>query len=690
MKFLTSMKSKMILSFLLITLIPIIVLGLFFSNNMEKELEKNFADKTIGEIEQVDEAVGLYFKGIDENTNYLANLPTVKQADDTITTYMDKTNPNGDSVPLNASENGGIEAEIYSIYENFAQTHPESPYVYMATVDGGYVQWPEDSTSENYDPRDRPYYQQAMENEGDTSRTSAYYFAPDDSTIVSTVTTINDESGNVVGVQGLDVSLDGLTDMVSDIKVGENGYVMLLEEDGTILANPNNPDTSFQNITDLDIPQLHNIQEVQDEMIEGNVNGEPHLINVYTSPETGWKFVAVQQQSELAAQLTEMNTLILIISIIFAVIAAIVAYFLANRFSTPILNVVGHLQTIADGDFTETIPDNLTKRNDELGVLANALQTTQSSVRSLLNKVKESALSVRDSSQTLAQNTEQTSQSTNEIATAINQVALGATEQAEHLEDGESSLQQLNEQIDKVSRENETINEQTNTMKELKDSGLTTVEELIKKSNETRSSTEDMSHVIGDMDKLSEEIGNFSTMIIDITEQTNLLALNASIEAARAGEYGKGFAVVADEIRKLADQSASAAEQIKTTIGKVQSQSKQAVSSIEQTKVNTYDNEEKVNETKALFNELASIIQTVTENTAKVANYSNAMIEKREQITDVIQSLSASSQEAASSSEEVSASTEEQLSIVEELNNHSNTVKELAETLQQEIERFKI
>jgi len=684
-----NLKVKMMVAFCLLTLIPLVTVGIIINENIKSTIKDDFVRSTTQEIEQVDNAIDLYFDKIKENAKMLSSNTRVKNAENSVTSYVDQETESG-SIEMTPERNGDTEADIYSLYESFAESHPNSAYVYMGTEDGGYVQWPKGATTNNYDPRERPFYSQALKNEDSVSQTSAYYFAEEETAIISTVTSVKDQSGDVVGVQGLDVSLKGLTDMVGNIEIGDTGYVALVQGDGTILSHPKKPEMNFENVDKLGIEALSNIGDIEDQSIEASVDGEPHLLNVYTSPNTGWKFVAFVNEEELTEKLDSVNQVILLVTIGFVILSIILSYFFASYFSKPLLAFIEQLKYIASGKLTEPVSDKLLGRKDEIGVLAEALQTTQEGVSSILRKVRESSNSVLGTSQTLSENIGQTNEATNEIASAINEVASNASSQAENLEQGEMNIQDLSENIEAVMNENQHVSHLSKDMENMNQKGLETVELLGQKANDSQNAIEDVHNVIQDMDELIKSIDSFTTTIIDITEQTNLLSLNASIEAARSGADGKGFEVVANEVRKLADQSGKAADDIKHNIENIKSQSKLAVSKIDQTLQVSKENDQAVVEAKAVFRNLSETVQNVAENTKKVVSYSNDMTEKKNEIVDMVQTLSAGSQQTASSSEEVSAATEEQLSGINEVNTHSQKLKELAENLQEELEQFEI
>nr|BFE98290.1 hypothetical protein GCM10020185_88260 [Pseudomonas brassicacearum subsp. brassicacearum] len=134
-----------------------------------------------------------------------------------------------------------VDRQIQVVFDSFAETHPTTASISLGLNDGGFAGWPDDQTMASYDPRVRPWYKAAMEAaRGSTVRTGAYYWAPDDMVLVSTVRTINDASGAPVGVVGVDVSLKQLTELVKAIKLGKSGYLMLVEANGNVLVDPAN------------------------------------------------------------------------------------------------------------------------------------------------------------------------------------------------------------------------------------------------------------------------------------------------------------------------------------------------------------------------------------------------------------------------------------------------------------------
>ncbi|MTI66432.1 MAG: methyl-accepting chemotaxis protein [Firmicutes bacterium] len=680
-----SVKTRLTLAILLLMVIPLITITYYVNTTFKTQLIKDHTDSTTKEIIQVDNAINMFFETVKENCEMLASSKTVKNLDNTITTYMDKKEIN-----MTPSTNGGIEEDIYNKYLNFAKTHPKSAYVYMATKDGGYIQWPEGTIMDNYDPRKRPFYKKAMENKNKTVRTSPYYFEADDKSIISTITTIKNDHGEIVGVQGLDVSLKGLTDIVKNIKIGENGYVIMTDSDGTILAHPKNSKMNFKNIDKLNIDKLKNIEKMDTDNFEFSKDNVSYFANVFTSKETGWKFIAIVKKKELLKSAEKISKVLIMIALAFILGSIILAYLYAKRFTKPLYEITKHMKHIESGDFTKDISKDLLKREDEFGILSKAFEKMQRDLSSLVKEVKNSAKYVSDSSKVLLNMSEETSSSIEDVAIAIDEVAKSTDEEAKDIEEGALKVNKLADTIESVSKGNIVMEERTEDMKALSLNGLDIMNSLVEKSGEVNKSVENVNDIILKMDTMSEEINEIIDAIKDIAEQTNLLALNAAIEAARAGEEGKGFAVVADEVRKLAEQSGKSTENIKTLIEKIQQQSKIAVNGIKNTKEITESQDKSVNETENIFKDISNSIEKISAKVNEVKVSNKNMTERKDEILDIITSLSAVAQQTAASAEEIAAASEEQSATTEEQSASAKKLNELSNKLENAADKFKV
>ena len=331
-----NIKQKLTCAFAAIACLPILLVAAVVIYKERVQAEVDFLDGSSREIRQVDNAMSLFFKGITENVDYLASLPQMIAAP----TLKNYSSADAASTPLPETNQ-----ELERIFDRFAKAHPTTAYLSYGRVDGGYAIWPSDPSLANYDPRVRPWYKTAMAAPGKTQRTAAYYWAPDDAVLIGTVRTVNDAQGAIAGVVGLDVSLKQLTDLVKQIKIGQTGYLMLVEGSGNVLVDPQNAENNFKSLADLggDYARMAGA----DGLLEVELNGTRYMANIWSSPTLGWRFIGLIEHGEVMAKANALAWQVGVIVLVLALVFAAVGTVFANLIVNPIRSVASGLEGIA-------------------------------------------------------------------------------------------------------------------------------------------------------------------------------------------------------------------------------------------------------------------------------------------------------------------------------------------------------
>lgn len=684
-----NLKAQLLITMVALVLLSTLSLGFAINQKMKSSLTDNFYKSTRKEITQVNGAMNVYFNSVNESVQYFATHPIMKQIDSNITSYMNTTGKDG-NIQMTPSQNGGIESEIYKFYENFTKSHPDIAYIYMGTKDGGYIQWPEGTSKEKFDPRPREWYTKAMASPDKVVRTSAYEAFTTKVPIISSATTIKDSSGNVVAVQGVDVSLKTLTDTVNNIKVGKTGYVILTDQNGMILANPKNPETNFKNLKDLQIKQFEHVDQLTDKNLNITMNNKEYAASVYVSPETQWKYIAIIDKAEITAETAEIQKIILIVLAMIAAIAILASLVVAKAMIKPLNAAVSYLHAIGSGNLTTEIPESMLNKRSEVGTILRAIHVMQKEIQNLISGISKSAHVVSQSTAQLADSMEQTRQASSQITESIIQLSSASHDEASTIVHGSEKVEELAEAIDQVTLSTKEITDISYGTGDLNQRGILIVQELVGRFNSTLKSSEDTAQAIRTVRQSAGEISSILVTILEISKQTNLLALNAAIEASRAGEHGRGFSVVADEIRKLAEQSAQAVKNIDHIITSVNTQVGSAVQAIEVSQELFKDQETAVKETENIFNEIIASVDEQVNKTSEVTHHIQAMVEKRNELTDVFTNISAITEENAAITHDVSAAAEEQLASIEDVSSYLTKLNNLSDELENDIKRFTI
>lgn len=581
---------------------------------------------------------------------------------------------------------GTANTQLSGVMAEYLESYGDTLSVYMGTPDGTMNNFPNPEMPDGYDPRERGWYQESEkpENAETAVWSEPYVDASTGDYVVTVSKAVYNGQNQLLGVIGADINLATMAERVQSTDPGYDGYNIAFSKTGLGIVHP-----ELQGEDMTQIPAVAAIVEQNEASGTSHyeLDGEDRVMVFNTVPGVDWKVGSVYIKSNLLGLSKAVTEVLIWTAVVIIVLASAVIIYMVTRLIRPIKQIEQSASKVAEGDLTVLVP---VETKDEAGQLAVSFNRMTERMNEILKKINHSVEEVRGSAENLSAVSEETNASSEQMTLAIDEIAAGVSRSAEESAEALERSNGIGRQIDTISSQSDEIAAAAKEAREANKTGTVQIQELSQSSEETKSYIASMQQVLGELEVNMASIETVIQAITNISAQTNLLALNASIEAARAGEHGRGFAVVAEEVRKLAEQSSAAAEEVQKTIARVQSSSKLAVEQMGKTRQNFDEQSAAVQETSQVFHQLSALVGTMEDSIEAINVEIKEVGSTKDALIHTMTGIAAASEQSAAAGEEVSASAEEQLNAVKTVTEASEQLMELSIELKKVVNEFKL
>ncbi|PLR99239.1 methyl-accepting chemotaxis protein [Bacillus sp. T33-2] len=653
-------KNTIVIS-LLIT-ISMISISAFGYMKAKDFLYERFQEQAYSELESVKANIDIWIKGKQETMEYIAEADELKTSDvnkaDALGARIAKRMDNPDAFAFMSAEGflylGGNKIPVTD-FEHYK---------------GGM-----DKLTKTYNPV--------------PSATPSLNGAP----IVLSSSPVYGAIGEVVGVASGGNQIESLMNIISNVKIGDSGYVTVFTGDGTIVAGQKKEDVLKKKIADYENSDLDKLvaQSMNGKTgaIETNFNGEDNLIFYGKAKEMDWGIMISVPVKEAFADAKSLLNYFVIITFVFILLSAVISYIINLRSLKPINEVNEKLAELAnnEGDLTQRLR---IKSKDEVGNLAKNSNSLLDSLQDLIGGILQKGEVVAENTSVLSEHAEEMVQLSGVVTKNVQVAAEISTEQEIGNKKNLQSINGITQSVSGIKDYSLLVSEKTKKSYKEVEKANEDVIALLNQMSVIQDSVRNSSDIVRKLGNRSVEIGNIVELITRISQQTNLLALNASIEAARAGEHGKGFAVVAEEVRKLAEESAQSAKQISELVNEIQTDTSNAVVEIEAGTGQFGTGMEKLKDVNGSLQDVYHSSKESSNEVDKIFIEIEKLLSKVEDVERVINDNSQKSMDSTKYIREVAASSEEQLYSIQDIKTSIEKTAQFAEELSVLLNRFKI
>lgn len=565
------------------------------------------------------------------------------------------------------------------------------PYVYR---DNGTIVYTDDYSKPEYDYLSQEWYTSGKDVTKDVVWSLPYLDAVSGVTMITATVPMLDKNGTLFGTTTADMELTNLQHSIGAMRVGKSGKSFLIDKNGLYVVNEDKAKVMQQKIQEEKNPSL---AEVGNKMLNETAGtatfeaeGQGFVVSFAAVPNTNLIAGVMISQSELNEPWLTLLQKMVIITVAFVGISALVSIVSVKLRIQPLRKVVESINRIASGDLTASIPEKFLAMTDEIGDVASSVEKMQRSLKSLLAEMKATNNSVavfsgglKDVAQSVMINSKGVSQSMEEISE-------GTHGQADDLVNISGVISEFGKAIENIVTSIVEIDESSKGIGSLANVSSSKMKDITHSIKEVKTISDSFGDKITGFHEDILRVNNITGLINGIANQTNMLALNAAIEAARAGDSGKGFAVVAEEIRRLAEQTKESSETIQHLIDTI-STTMEVIVNLSSMMNHEIDGQAQgVEAATRSYEAIVREIQAVIPKIDAIHNQTVEINQEKDVITEKIESLSASAEEISASTITVDTASKRMDASADEIASSAASLENLIQEMTNKIDGFKL
>ncbi|GEN34650.1 methyl-accepting chemotaxis protein [Aneurinibacillus danicus] len=647
------LRAKLNVAFAITLLVPSLLIGIFSYQTARTKVENQLTEAAKQNVQLLNHTINQMLEAKKQEVEFLAGY---LQAD---------------------AIQSANDPAVRKILTKFQETQPMLERTYIGTEAGVFIKWPMTQMKKGFDPRQRPWYKDAVSSPEETIVTSPYIAASSKNMVVTIARMTRDGKG----VVGMDVSLKKLADITKQVQVGKSGYAFITDKDGNVIVHPEYQ--AGERIKDASWfqPMLQTAAGEYEALIEG----EQKKVTYVSNAETGWKIGGAMLKRETDDAARPILYTMLVVVPLTTVIGVVLVYFLVSSMTAPLKKLMMGAHKIKEGDLRTQMN---VKSRDEFGQLGHSFNQMNESLRNIVAHMNDTAEHLAASSEQLSASSDQTKSASGRIASIVHRVVAEYRSQEKRVAATSNTVKEMATAVQHIAVRAETVSDSAVRASQLSGEGKHAIETVSEKMSAIHGTVRQLDEKMEMLGERSREIGTIVAFINEISEQTNLLSLNAAIEAARAGDQGRGFAVVADEVRKLANQTGEASHRIEQEIHRIQREIEGMVNAMKQGASEVEGGIHTVTAAGESFLDIDRAVQEVTGQIQEISASTEQIAASTEEVVAAMNHIAKRTTENNQSLESISKATDEQLSSMEEIAASSHSLANLAEEMQQQLRRF--